>query len=92
MGLLVKTQMIVYCDNKGAVDLINGHSVGGNTKHIDVRILHMRDLKEKEIVLVKWIPTDENESDVNTKNTGSKVYNKHIQRFVEASPIFTITK
>ena len=82
MGLLVKTQMIVYCDNKGAVDLINGHSVGGNTKHIDVRILHMRDLKEKEVVLVKWISTDENESDVNTKNTGSKVYNKHIQRFV----------
>ena len=53
MGLEIDTPMILCCDNKGAVDLINWHSVGGNTKHIDVRIRHMRDFKEKEIVLVK---------------------------------------
>ena len=42
MGLKVELPMTIECDNKGAVDLVNGHGVGGNTKHIDVRILHVR--------------------------------------------------
>ena len=82
MGMKVATPMLVNCDNKGAVDLINGHSVGGNTKHIDVRILHVRDLKEKEVIKVEWIPTGENESDINTKNTGTTLYNKHVKHYV----------
>ena len=82
MGMKVATPMLVNCDNKGAVDLLNGHSVGGNSKHIDVRILHVRDLKEKEVIKVEWIPTEENESDMNTKNTGSTLYNKHVKHYV----------
>ena len=41
MGLQADLPMLIECDNKGAVDLVNGHSVGGNTKHIAVRILHV---------------------------------------------------
>ena len=82
LGLCVELPMKVQCDNKGAVDLINGHSIGGNTKHIDVRILHVRDHKEKGIIAVEWIPTHENESDMCTKNNCKTVYNKHSQCFV----------
>ena len=82
LGLCVELPMKVQCDNKGAVDLINGHSIGGNTKHIDVRILHVRDHKEKGIIAVEWIPTTENESDMCTKNNCKSLYNKHSQCFV----------
>ena len=32
--------------------------------------------------MVEWIPTSENESDIKTKNAGSKTYNKHVECFV----------
>ena len=53
IGLEVELPMLLEVDNKGAVDLINGHSVGGNTKHIDVRILHVRDHKDKGLIKVE---------------------------------------
>ena len=45
LGLLVEVHTKLQCDNKGTVDLINRYSIGDNTKHIDVRILHIRDHK-----------------------------------------------
>ena len=63
------------------MDLINGHSVGGNSKHIDVRILHVRDYKDKGIIAVDWIPTDKKESDMCTKNT-KPLFNMHSKHFV----------
>ena len=77
MGLQVELSMVIECDNKGAVDLVNGHSVGGNTKHIAVRILHARDYKDKGIIRVKWIPTEINEADISTKNSSRVIYEKH---------------
>ena len=47
--------MMVHSDNRGAVDLINGWSVGGGTKHMDCRIMYLRELKEKGIIRVQWI-------------------------------------
>ena len=82
LGLTVELPMLIECDNKGAVDLVNGHSIGGNTKHIDVRILHVRDHKDKGLVKVEWIPTDSNEADMGTKNSGQSNFDKHSQRFV----------
>ena len=63
--------MIGYLDNKGFIDLINGWSVGGGTKHMDCRIMFLRELKENETIRVLWIATDENTSDIFTKNVGS---------------------
>ena len=82
MGLKVELPMIVECDNKGAVDLVNGHGVSGNTKHIDVRILHVRDFKDKGYIIVKWTPTDSNEADIGTKNTSYVTFTKHLPRYV----------
>ena len=82
MGLTVELPMKLQCDNKGAVDLINGHSVGGNTKHIDVRILHVRDYKDKGVIAVEWIPTDKNESDMCTKNNSKSLFNMHSKHFI----------
>jgi hypothetical protein len=79
LELKVKKPMIIECDNKGAVDLVNGWSIGGGTKHMDIRIMFVRELKEQGVMSVKWVPTDENESDINTKNTNAKTFNKHIK-------------
>ena len=53
LGLDVKLPMILEVDNKGAVDFINGWSVSGRTRHIEVKQYFLRELKEH--VLLKSI-------------------------------------
>ena len=76
-GSEVKKPIIVYCDNKGAVDLVNGWSVGGRTKHIDIRLNFLRELKESKVICVQWIATDKNTSDLHTKNLEQKAFERH---------------
>jgi hypothetical protein len=82
LELKVELPMVVECDNKGAVDLVNGYQVGGGTKHIDIRNYFVRELKDNGIIKVKWISTDKNEADILTKNTRDMVYDSHIHAFV----------
>ena len=58
--LKVKLPMIVECDNKGVIDLVNGWTVVGRTRHLCVKLSWLRDLKMKGIVLVKHIPGVDN--------------------------------
>jgi hypothetical protein len=53
MGLQVQLPMELEMDNQGAVDLANGWSVGGRTRHVDVRIHYIRELKEVGILVIK---------------------------------------
>ena len=54
IGLTVKKPMILTVDNKGAKDLANNWSVGGRTRHIDVRYYFLRKLKETDLVQMVW--------------------------------------
>ena len=72
LELQVELPMLVECDNKATVDLVHGHSTSGGTKHIDVRFMYARELKEAGIIKVQWIPTEENEADILTKNTATR--------------------
>ena len=67
LELKVELPMIIECDNKGAVDLANGWSVSGHSKHIDVRLNFLRKLKESDIVQIEWIGTDEKVSEMHTR-------------------------
>jgi hypothetical protein len=64
------------------VDLANNWSVGGRTRHVDVRNHFLRELKDEGLIAVKHVPGDENEADIFTKNTTAPVFSKHIPKFV----------
>jgi hypothetical protein len=81
IGLKVELPMIINTDNQGAVDLINGWSTTGGTKHMDVRIMFLRELKEQDIIRVEWISTKDNEADIFTKNVDQLTLNNHIECF-----------
>ena len=53
MGLTIKTSIIIRVNNKGTVDLANGWSTGDIPKHVEVRHLFIRDLREKEVLRVE---------------------------------------
>ena len=82
MGLKVRHPMTLYVDNRGVVDLVNSWNVGGRTRHVDVRYWWLRELKENNRLIVKWVPTDKNTADLFTKNLPEAVFNVHAPVFV----------
>jgi hypothetical protein len=81
MGLKVTKPMVLEVDNKGAVDLTHNWSVGGRTRHVEVRQYFLRDLKEENVILVKWISGDSNSSDLFTKNLAGPLFEKHMATY-----------
>ena len=82
LGLKVELPMVLDIDNSGAVDLSNNWSAGGRTRHMDVRMFFLRDLKEQGLVVTNWIDGENNPVDVFTKNLGRRPYEKCIKTFV----------
>ena len=82
IGLKVKYPMTLFIDNRGAIDLFNNYSVGGRTRHMQARVWFMRDLREQGKMIYKWIRSEDNYTDIFTKNLDGATYNKHAQHFV----------
>jgi hypothetical protein len=78
LGLKVKKPIELEVDNKATVDLVNGWNISGGTKHSEVKIMYLRELKEKGTIRVYWHPTEENESDIYTKNVKTEDFERHV--------------
>ncbi len=72
-GLLTKdaaelrTELELKVDNKGAIDLANGESIGRRSKHIEVRHHILRDLVKKGEIKLTHVESAENAADGLTK-------------------------
>ena len=74
--------MILYIDNKGAVDFSNNWAVNGRTRHVDVRYYFLRELKEAGQIHVKWVESKKMDANLFTKNTGGAEFVKQAGKFV----------
>jgi hypothetical protein len=83
VGLQVELPMILNIDNRGAVDLSNNWSVGGRTRHMDVRYYFLRELKEEGLIHVMWKDGSKMSADIFTKNATGPIFNKHASRYVK---------
>jgi hypothetical protein len=63
------------------VDLTHNWSVGGRTRHVEVRQYFLRDLKEENVIVAKWISGDNNSSDMFTKNLGGPLFEKDLTTY-----------
>jgi hypothetical protein len=79
MGLKVKKPMMLYVDNKGAKDLANNWSVGGRTRHVEVRQYFLRELKEQDVINCVWVAGSDMCSDLFTKNLPKATFEKHLK-------------
>jgi len=82
MELEVELPMVLEMDNKGAVDIANSWSVGGCTRHIDVRNHYLRQLKDLGLLAITAISGEENDANIFTKNTAASVFQKHLPLYV----------
>ena len=59
--------MIIYCDNSNAIDISKNPVQHSETKHIEIRYHFTRDLVERKIVALDYIPTERQNADIFTK-------------------------
>ena len=50
--------MVVYCDNSSAIDISKNPVQHSKTKLIEIRYHFIRDLVERKIVALEYIPTE----------------------------------
>ena len=80
IGFKVEQPMILKTDSKALFDMSNNWNVGGRTRH--VRHAFLRELKERDVILLEWFPGVENASDMFTKNVTGPELKRHIVKYV----------
>jgi hypothetical protein len=80
--LKVTKPMILYIDSKGAKDLANNWSVGGQTRHIEVQQYFLCELKEQGLIVCVGTAGNGMCSNLFTKNLLCQLFKKHASAFV----------
>ena len=75
--------MNVNMDNKGAMFLANNEQASQRTKHIDIKYHYIRQHVEEGTVKINLVKSEDNTSDVFTKNLGYKLFWEHILKFMD---------
>jgi hypothetical protein len=83
MNIKIKLPITVRVDNVGAIYLSNNFSLGQRTKHIDIRHHFVREFVEDGIIKTIFIPTNDNDADIFTKNTSEDTFNRHTMKHLE---------
>ena len=83
LNVEVEYPIIVNCDNIGAIFLAHNAKVSSRTKNIDLKTHFMREYIDEGIIKVVFVRSEENESDIWTKNTNEAVFTKHTDKFME---------
>jgi hypothetical protein len=74
MGLTPAGGVTICEDNQGCMKLAANTHSHGRTKHIDVRHHFVRELVSEKIVILKYIQSKKNISDILTKVMAGKLY------------------
>ena len=68
---------MIYCDNKGAIQLASNTVTKSRSKHIDIQIHFVRELVERKLVKFQYIPSKNNVADILTKPLGKTKFEMH---------------
>ena len=58
---------VIYCDNQSCIKLSVNPVFHDRYKHIDIRYHHIRDCVQRRIMLLSYIPTEDQDADILTK-------------------------
>ena len=86
MGLRVKIPMKIYLDNQAAIMMIRNNYATKGSRHCSLRVWYLRDLYMKGIVDPIYVKTEENMSDLLTKNVSRELFERHSLKLVEDIP------
>jgi hypothetical protein len=83
--LNVKVQLPahLHVDNMGAIYLSSSQMSSQRTKHIDIRHHGMKEYIEDGFIKIIFVRSEENDSDIFTKNLGNELHEKHGNKFLK---------
>ena len=58
---------VIYCDNQSCIKISSNPVFHDRSKHIDIRYHHIRDCVQRRIMLLSYIPTEDQDADILTK-------------------------
>ena len=64
-------------DNKGAFDICHRTTAGRNSRHVERKVLKMRELRALGTVKLILVPTAEMSADMLTKPLDDRTFHKH---------------
>ena len=73
----LKQPTFVFCDNKGALDLVKNNVFHKKTKHIDIKYFFAREKEADKTIITARVPTHYNLSDSFTKGVDQNVVRDH---------------
>lgn len=68
--------VVIYVDNKSAIDLAKNPVFHGRSKHIDIRYHFIRECVEMEEIVIKHVSTEKQRADVLTKATSTTKFER----------------
>ena len=84
LKIKVVLPIIVRVDNVGAIYLAQNAVSGPRMKHVDIRYHFVQDYIEDGIVKIVFVKSEENDSDIYTKNLGEELFHKHSGKYIQA--------
>jgi hypothetical protein len=83
IGIEVELPIIVKTDNVGAMFMAQNNSSDVRTRHVDTRYHFVRENLDDGIIKIEFIKSDENQSDIFTKNFTQEIYERQVKKFLE---------
>ena len=71
LGITVEKPVEVMVDNIGAIYMSQNQMSSSRTRHMDTRCHYVNDLQESGLIKVKFVRSEDNVSDIVTKNVAS---------------------
>lgn len=82
MEIPIELPIIVKVDNVGAIFMSDNQTATGRSKHIDIRTNFVREFVEDDFIKIIFVKSEDNKSDVFTKNTNIDTYERHHTNYV----------
>ena len=84
-SMQIQTQLpvIVRVDNTAAIYMSQNITTTTRTKHIDVRTKFVKEFCEDGIIKIIFVRSEDNDSDILTKNLQSELFGKHSRKLIK---------
>ena len=82
MGVKVEIPVKVCVDNMGAIYMSESSTSTTRTRHMDIRFKYVNNLQDQGLIKVDFVKSEENHSDVMTKNVTVELHEIHSKQIV----------
>jgi hypothetical protein len=82
MNAKIKLPVQIRVDNMGAIYMSENSMPSARTRHADLRTKFTADLQEKGLIKIDFVKSEDNASDIMTKNVTVELFEKHISGLI----------